>query len=113
MSLYWACGLTMLMETGYFLLRGYRGRDFVILCLAANAVTNLSLNLLLGYWGRPLWLIVLLELAAAGLEYAVYRPVVGPKKALLPDTLAANLVSLVLGGVLLRLMMGLSPGVVS
>lgn len=105
MSLYLACGLTMLIETGYFLLRGYRGRDFVILCLAANAATNLSLNLLLGVLGRPVWLIVALELIAAALEYAVYRPAVGPKKALAADVIAANLCSLLLGGLLIRLIL--------
>ncbi len=105
MSLYAACGLTMLMETGYFLLRGYRGRDFVLLCLAANAATNLSLNLLLSLLGRPLWLIVLLELTAVGLEYAVYRPAVGRDKPLLADTLAANALSLFLGSPLLRLLL--------
>ena len=62
MSLYLACGMTMAMETAYFLLIGYRDRDFLIVCLAANAATNLTLNLILRNTGMNGWMVGLLEI---------------------------------------------------
>ena len=50
MSLYLACGMTMAMETAYFLLIGYRDRDFLIVCLAAAAIMVI-LHFLLTFYG--------------------------------------------------------------
>ena len=105
MSLYLACVLTMAIETAYFLLIGYRGKEFVTVCLAMNEATNLTLNLILqntGFQGR---LIVLLEILAVGAEYAVYSLVRRPSKALLMHTVIANLLSFSIGGVLMRILL--------
>ena len=104
MSLYLACGLTMAIETAYFFLIGYRGREFVTVCLAANAATNLALNLILRQAGMMVWVIIVLELLAVWTEYAVYSFVQKPSKALLMHTVTANLLSLSIGGVFMKLL---------
>ena len=45
-----ACGLTVLIETGFFLLLGWRDRDRLTAVVCANVVTNLLLNLCLTLW---------------------------------------------------------------
>ena len=106
MSLYLACGLTMAIETAYFFLIGYRERDFLILCLAGNAVTNLTLNLVLRYTGIRLWIVLLSEVLVVAAEYAVYCLVSKPAKGLLMHTAIANVLSFSIGGILLKGILG-------
>ena len=47
MSLLVPCVLTVLLELLFFLAKGNRDRGFLLLCVAVNVATNLSLNLLL------------------------------------------------------------------
>ena len=102
MSVFLACPLTMAIETGYFYLAGYRDGLFPALCLAANAATNLCLHLLCYLFGYSRWLIALLEVCVVLAEYAVFRLALGPSKRLLFHTLAANLLSMTVGSLLLR-----------
>lgn len=102
MSLYLACGLTMAIETGYFFLIGYRKREFLTICLATNAATNLTMNLILRSSGVQVWSVILLEIAAVAAEYAVYCLASEPSKSLLIHTAIANLLSFSIGGVLIR-----------
>ncbi len=103
MSLWRACLLTMALETGFFAAAGFRSRAFLGLCLAANAATNLALNLLLGSLGFSPALAVLLELGVLAAEYGAYALMLGRSKKLFLLTLAANALSLGLGGLLLGL----------
>ena len=101
MRLLLACALTVAIETLFFLLIGWRDRRFLLLCVSANALTNLCLNLLIlllarfGLWHG--WLALPLELAVVASEYAIYTAVRarGPKLLLL--TLAANALSYSIG----------------
>ena len=104
MSLYLACLLTIAIETAYFFLIGYRGRDYMIICPAVNAATNLTLNLILRSTGLYGWIIVLLEVMAIAAEYAVFSLALKPSMALLLHTTAANILSYSVGGVLIRIL---------
>ncbi len=104
MSLYLACFLTMAIETAYFFLNGYRERDFLTVCLAANAATNLTLNLILGNTGLYGWIVILLEVMAVIAEYAVFSLTLKPSKALLLQTTVANLLSYSVGGAFIRIL---------
>ena len=105
MSLYLACGLTMAMEAAYFFLIGYRGRDFLTVCLAANAATNLTLNLILRNTGSQIRIVILLEITAVAAEYAAYCLALKPSRTLLMHTVIANLLSFSIGGALIRLLL--------
>ena len=104
MSLYLACGLTMAIETAYFYLAGFRDRYFLIVCLAVNAATNLTMNLVLSCTGISLWSVLIAEILVTGTEYAVYSLITTTsRKILLLHTVAANLLSFSAGIILLRL----------
>ena len=96
-----ACLLTMALEAGFFAAAGYRDRLFLPLCLAVNAASNLALNLLLAALGLRLGTALLLELGVLALEYGAYALALGPSRKLFFLTLAANVLSLSLGGLLL------------
>ena len=97
-----ACLLTVLIETGFFYLLGYREKDDPVIVACANVVTNLSLNLLIALAfprGAGLWLI-LLEAAVVAVEYLIFARAFGPSKKLFWQTLAANALSFGTGLVL-------------
>ncbi len=102
MSLYLACGLTMTIETAYFFLTGYRERYFLIICLAINAATNLTLNLILQKTGVQIGFVILAEITVITVEYAVYCLASKPSKSLLINTAIANVLSFSIGGILLK-----------
>ena len=101
MRLLLACALTIAIETAFFLLIGWRDRRFLLLCVSANALTNLCLNLLivllarLGFWRG--WLALPLELLVVAAEYAIYRIVKERRWKLLLLTAAANALSYSIG----------------
>ena len=98
MRIFLACALTLLIETPFLALWGYRKRDEVIIVVCANVVTNLLLNLLL--WRVPSLYgpaVYGLECAVVAVEYAVYRLAFGPRRGLFWLTLAANALSYGLG----------------
>ncbi len=101
MRLLLACALTIAIETLFFLLIGWLDRRFLLLCVSANALTNLCLNLLilllarLGFWHG--WLVLPLELAVVAAEYAIYAIVRPRGRKLLLLTLAANALSYTIG----------------
>jgi hypothetical protein len=99
-NLWWACGLTVLTETVFLWLCGYRDRLSVLLAICVNAATNLSLNLGLAALRRladPAVLIYALEAAVVAAEYGVYALAFGPSRRLFGLTLAANALSYGLG----------------
>ena len=101
MRLLLACALTVAIETLFFLLIGWRSRRFLLLCVSANALTNLCLNLLillldrLGIrWG---FLVLPLELLVVAAEYAIYTIARPRGWKLLLLTLSANALSYCIG----------------
>ena len=98
MRIFLACALTVLIETPFLALFGYRKRDEVIIVVCANVVTNLLLNLLL--WRVPSLYgpaVYGLEALVVAVEYGVYRLAFGPRRGLFWLTLAANALSYGLG----------------
>lgn len=104
MNLYLACGLTMAIETAYFYLAGFRDGHFLVVCLAVNAATNLTMNLVLGYTGISLWIVLIAEILVTGTEYAVYSLITKTSgRKLLFHTVIANVLSFCTGIVLQEL----------
>lgn len=97
MYLFVPCLLTVGIETAFFFLLGYRDRLFVTVCVCANAVTNLSLNLLLlGFARLGLelhWLVYGLEALAVAVEFWIYSALRGRSWKLFGLVLAANALS--------------------
>ena len=107
MSILLACALTVIIETGFFALCGYRKGEQLAIIVLVNIVTNLTLNLLLRYvlpYNMPV--VLALELGVLAVEYAVYALAFGRSGRLFILTLLANLISFGLGGLLLRLILG-------
>ena len=89
--------LTLAVETAF-----RRDAAFLALCAAANAATNLTLNLILVLLpgGAAAWAVYPLEAAVVAAEYAVYAYACGRSKKLFWLTLAANVLSYCLGLIL-------------
>ena len=98
---FWAAPmLTVILETAFFALVGYRKRDFLLLCVAVNVATNLALNMAVyALFYEPL-AILIGELLVVALEYLAYALVLGRSKKLFLLTLAANAISYLAGGLL-------------
>ncbi|MBQ2062062.1 MAG: hypothetical protein II458_05230 [Oscillospiraceae bacterium] len=98
MRIFLACALTVLIETPFLALWGYRKRDELIVIVCANVVTNLLLNLLLwrvpSLYGPAVYGLEALVVAA---EFGIYRLAFGPRRGLFWLTLAANALSYGLG----------------
>ena len=100
MTIWTACLLTVALETTFLASTWCRRVDFLILCAAVNAATNLTLNLLIEAWGFIPLVVLLLELGVLGVEYTAYALAFGRSKRLFFLTLAANLLSYTVGGLL-------------
>ena len=89
-----ACSLTVLIETAFFLLMGWRSRDEITVVICVNVASNLLLNLTFAQ-GIPRS--VLTVAAGEGLvviaEYAVYAQLNGRSRKLFLQTLLANALS--------------------
>ena len=96
MMLY-ACLITCAVETAFFALVGYRELSFLLLCVCANAATNLSLNLLLGVLPNISFWVYPLEVGVVLAEYAAYALYHGRSRRLFLLTLAANALTYLLG----------------
>lgn len=94
MILFAACGITVLIETGFFALCGYRDGDEMLIVACANVVTNLLLNLFLAWFRiERNAVIYLLEAVVVLAEYAVYALSFGHSVRLFLLTFAANCLS--------------------
>ena len=93
-----ACGLTVLIETGFFFLLGWRDRDRITVVICANVVTNLLLNLTLDRLiPRSVLSIALGEGLVVIAEYAIYARLNGRSRRLALQTFLANVLSFGLG----------------
>ena len=98
-----ACLLTVVVETAFFAVCGYRDRYALTVIVCANVVTNLLLNLILWLVGGTVggWIYPLEALVVAA-EYAVYAAAFRPGWKLFFLTLAANCISYGLGLLVFR-----------
>ena len=98
MILFLACVLTVLIETPFLALFGWRSRDELTIIVCANVVTNLLLNLSIALFLPPtIPVIVSLESAAVLTEYGAYALAFGRSGRLFLLTLAANCLSFGIG----------------
>ncbi|MBO4317047.1 MAG: hypothetical protein J5855_02035 [Mailhella sp.] len=94
-----ACLLTILVETPFLMVFGFRSKDAVIVIVCANTISNLLLNLVLLWfpWLYAPLTLALLEFTAAAFECSVYSAAFGFSRRLLFLTAAANALSLFAG----------------
>lgn len=93
-----ACLLTVLIETPFLALFGYRQRDDLTIIICSNVITNLLLNLNLSLFFKDIGRgIYLLEALVVAVEFTIYSLAYGPKRRLFILTLAANALSYSLG----------------
>ena len=89
-----ACALTVLIETGFFLLLGWRDRDRITVVICVNVVTNLLLNLAFDYLiPRSALTVALGEGLIVATEYCVYAILNGRSRRLALQTFLANALS--------------------
>ena len=93
-----ACLLTVVVETAFLAVCGYRDRYALTVIVCANVLTNLLLNLSfqLGLPYRPGW-IAAGELLVVAAEYAIYARAFGGSWKLLLLSFLANCLSFGLG----------------
>ena len=93
--LFLACLLTVIIETPFLALCGYRKRDELLIIVCANVLTNLLLNLViaLGFHGSPGGWVYLMEACVVAAEYCIYACGFGRSGKLFLLTLAANCLS--------------------
>ena len=112
MYIFLACLLTVLIETVFLTLAGLRQKEHTPVIICVNVVSNIALNLLLAvlpvkHGNTELSMfgpLLLFEAAVVLLEYFVYRAAFGSPKRLFLKTFFANLLSFVLGGMILTLL---------
>ena len=96
--------LTILIETAFYFIVGYRSRVFLIACVLINFITNLPLNLALALIpannGRVL--LCPLEIAVVLIEWGVLRLFASKRRGLPALVFFANLLSFS-AGLLIRL----------
>lgn len=97
MILFAACALTVLIETPFLMLFGYRDRDAVTVIVCANVISNLLLNLVRAFFLPQSAAVYPLEAAVVVGEYLIYRAAFGGSRRLFALTLAANCLSYALG----------------
>ncbi len=98
-----ACLLTVIIETTFFILLGYRGREDIVIVALTNVSSNLLLNSAIAFlWpDGPGWRILPLEMLVVGAEYVVFAKAFGPSRRLFLQTFAANCLSYGIGAVLI------------
>ena len=94
-----ACLLTVLIETPFLALCGYRKRFDLAVIVCTNVVTNLLLNLLIAlvFRGHPGGWIYPMEGAVVAAEFMIYSSAFGRSMKLFLLTLAANCLSYGIG----------------
>lgn len=104
MMFFICAALTVIIETPWMYLWGYRKRDEILLVICVNVVSNLLLNLglSLGFAGREVGaLIYLFEAIVVAGEFALLSLAFRPTWKLFFIILGANCLSYVLGLIIL------------
>lgn len=99
-----ACLLTVLIETAFFAVFGYRKRYDLTVIVCTNVVTNLLLNLIiqLVFHGNPCGWILPLELAVILSEFLIYAKAFEKTPKILALTFSANCLSYGIGLLIFR-----------
>lgn len=94
-----ACLLTVLIETPFLAICGYRKRYDLAVIICSNVITNLLLNLLIAlvFRGYPGGWIYPMEGAVVAAEFMIYSEAFGRSLKLFFLTLAANCLSYGIG----------------
>ena len=111
MSILIACLLTVVIETLFLALVGLRKKEQLPIIVCVNIISSIVLNFVTmlarpdmrNIFGQGIMLLVVLEATVIFSEYFVYRGAFGDLKRMFLKTVAANLLSLLLGGFLLKL----------
>lgn len=98
MIVFAACILTVVIETAFMYLFGYRTRNIITVIVFANVLTNLLLNLMIIlFFITDSTAVILLEIVVVISEYHIYAHFEGHSKKLFVLTLAANVITYVTG----------------
>ena len=98
MVVFAACVLTVVIETVFMYLVGYRTRNIITIIVFTNVLTNLILNLIIIlFYITDLTTVILLETAVVISEYFIYAHFEGHSRKLFVLTLAANVITYVTG----------------
>ena len=101
MTLLVSCLITIVVETAFFALLGYRGKDDLTIVAGTNAASNLALNLtailLRRVLPRSMNPLFPLELIVVAAEYLVYSRAFGRSNRLFWQTFAANVITFTIG----------------
>ena len=99
-----ACLLTVLIETPFLAVCGYRKRCDLAVIVCTNVVTNLLLNLIIQllFRGSPGVWIYLMELAVVLAEFLIYAAAFEKTWKMLGLTFAANCISYGIGLLIFR-----------
>ena len=101
MNIFLACALTVVIETLFFVLCGYRTKLKILVVALTNIVSNLVMNLLLLLLtyriGYSTVLVIALEFGVLVFEYVIYALAFGRSSKLFILTAAANLISFTAG----------------
>jgi len=100
----YAALITVIVETLFFVIVGYRQKIFIIYCILVNLFTNISLNLIVNLLFRVgvqrLFLSIFiypLEVGVVLTEYYLFKRLLGGSKKLFLLTFCANILSYSLG----------------
>ena len=98
MALFAACALTVVLETAFLAMFGYRDRYGITVIVCVNTITNLLLNMVLTLVpGGAGWWILVLEPLVVLAEYLIYAVAFGGSGRLFVLTFAANVLSFAAG----------------
>ena len=93
-----ACLLTVLIETAFLYIVGFRTRYAGTVVVCANVITNLLVNLCLAVTGLyGVLILAVLESLAVATEYGIYVSAFGREEKLFIKSLAANVISFLSG----------------
>lgn len=94
-----AAALTILIETVFYIVVGYRSRVFLTACVLINFITNVPLNFTLALMPENWGLILLcpLEIAIIFIEWGVLRLFTTKRRGLAALVFLANLLSFTVG----------------
>ncbi len=104
MSIAKACLLTVLIETPFLALCGYKSKTAITIIVCTNIITNLVMNVILAL-AFPHWTMQVLlaaETMVVAAEYLIYSIPFGRGWKLLMLTLAANVLSCGIGLLVMR-----------
>lgn len=93
MSIVLSCLLTVVLETAFLALIGFRSKDEIKIIICANVMTNLSMNFVLWFVPKTVITVIALELIVIAVECNIYTTLFYKSAKMYLLTVAANLIS--------------------